>query len=184
MPDSGPESVLQAILQGVNDLHANAVTRQTLTQFFEFQYVEMRTRVQAELTPIHHSIRAVEATVGQLEARMSSANISDARPETHDPARRRIAFIGFNPQTSLDERIAFMDSFMKRHSPDLRPLCVNLFPDKTGRPSVNCFVEMCSPQQGRLVTDSARAQNLQLDSHTNVKIKPALTDLTRTEIGR
>ena len=42
MPDAGPESVLQAILQGVNDLRANAVTRQTLTQFYELQSVEMR----------------------------------------------------------------------------------------------------------------------------------------------
>ena len=179
MPDTGPESVLQAILQGVNDLRANAVTRQTLTQFYELQSVEMRTYVQAELVPVHHGIRAVETSVGQLEARMSAANISEARPEPHDPARRRIAFIGFDQQTSFDERIGCMDSFMKRHFPDLRPLCVNLFPDKTGRPSVNGFVEMCSPQQARFVTDGVRAQNLKLDSHTNVKIKPALTDVDK-----
>ena len=54
-----------------------------------------------------------------------------------------------------------------------------MFPDKTGRPSVNGFVEICSPQQARLVTNGVRAQNLQLDSHTNVKIKPALADVDK-----
>ena len=72
-----------------------------------------------------------------------------------------------------------MDSLMKPHFPDLRLLCVNLLPDKTGRPSVNGFVEMCSPQQARFVTDGVRAQNLKRDSRTNVKIKPALTDVDK-----
>ena len=44
---------------------------------------------------------------------------------------------------------------------------------------MNGFVEMCSPQQARFVTDGVRAQNLKLDSHTNVKIKPALTDVDK-----
>ena len=44
---------------------------------------------------------------------------------------------------------------------------------------MNGFVEMCSPHQARLVTDGVRAQNLKFDSHTNVKIKPALTDVDK-----
>ena len=96
MPDPRPESVLQAILQIVHNLRANAVIRQTLAQLYELQFVEMRTYVQAELLPVHHGIRDVETRVGQFEARMSAANTSEARPEPHDSARRRIAFIGFD----------------------------------------------------------------------------------------
>ena len=45
MPDAGPESVLQAMLPGVNDLRANTVIRKTLTLFNDLQSVEMRTHV-------------------------------------------------------------------------------------------------------------------------------------------
>ena len=44
-----------------------------------------------------------------IELRIDAGSlISEARPEIHDPARRRIAFIGFGPQTSAQDRIRAM----------------------------------------------------------------------------
>ena len=53
---AGPDAMLQAVVSGVNELRANAVTRQTLTKLYEFQSEEMRVYVQAETTPMHHGI--------------------------------------------------------------------------------------------------------------------------------
>ena len=44
-----------ALLQGVNDLRTNVVTRQQLQAFYELQSKEMRTYVQAELAAIHNT---------------------------------------------------------------------------------------------------------------------------------
>ena len=57
-----------ALLQGVNDMHANIVTTQTVARFHELQSREMQTYVQAELTPMHNGISQVVARVAALEA--------------------------------------------------------------------------------------------------------------------
>ena len=97
----------------------------------------------------------------------------------YDPARRRIALIGFGSATTADERIAAMDKFMKEHFMDFRPVAINLFPNKSGKPSVNGFVEMCTPQQIRIFVEAVRSRSLQVSGHTGVKIKAALTDIDR-----
>ena len=79
----------------------------------------------------------------------------------------------------MDDRIAAMDRFMKTHFPEMRPCCVNLFPDKAGRSSLNGYVELGSPMQVRMITEQVRELSLQLDGHKGVKIKPALTDIDR-----
>ena len=65
MPQSDdPASVFKALLdgqaallQGVNDIRANVVTRQQLQAFHELQSTEMRFYVQAELAPIQNHLR-------------------------------------------------------------------------------------------------------------------------------
>ena len=106
--------------------------------------------------------------------------ISEARPKIHDPARRRIAFIGFWSQTSAEDRIGAMENFVRDHFPFMKPICVNLLPDKEGRPSVHGFVECCSPQQTRLILESIKSQNMRVRGHDGVKIKLALTDIDRS----
>ena len=54
---------------------------------------------------------------------------------------RRIAFIGFGSQTSPEDRLGAMENFMRDHFLFMKPICVNLFPNKEGRPSVHGFVE-------------------------------------------
>ena len=74
--------MLQAILSGVNELRANAVTRQTLTQFYDLQTEEMRVCVEAETAPMHHGIdriatdqRAMHDRIGRLESQLSNLNM-------------------------------------------------------------------------------------------------------------
>ena len=116
-------SVLQALLagqcsllQGMNDLRANVVTRQQLQAFHDLQATEMCAYAQAELSPIHNTVRQHSANAGSMVERIARVEsridaggvIAKARPEIHDPARRRIAFIGFGPQTSAQDRICAM----------------------------------------------------------------------------
>ena len=60
-----------ALLQGVNDLRANVVTRQQLHVFQELQSPEMRTYVQAELVPIHTALRQQSAHAGAMGDRVA-----------------------------------------------------------------------------------------------------------------
>ena len=194
--DNTPDSVLKAIfacqsalIQGVNELRASAVTRESLTQFYGLQSRATQAYVQAETTPLHRSVAAIDSDVkdmkqgiSRLEAQMMSGSSGEARAEPHDPARRRVAFIGFGSHTTVDERFAVMDSFMKSHFPEVRPSCTNLFPDKTGRPSLNGYVELSSPAQVRMITDQVRARSLQIEGHKNLKIKAALTDIDRSRV--
>ena len=60
--------------------------------------------------------------MGQLESRVANGK-AEARSEPHDPAHRRIAFIGF--ATTSDERIAAMDRFMKEHVVDFNLIAIN-----------------------------------------------------------
>ncbi len=102
-----------------------------------------------------------------------------ARPEPHDPARRRVAFIGFTEGSALSARVQAMEAFMAQHFVDLKPLQVNLFPDKNGKPGRHGFVELGSPKQARIVTDHVKAQHLLVAGHAGVAIKPALTEIDR-----
>ena len=192
----GPDAVLQALLrgqnallEGVNEMRANMVTTQTLAKFHELQAREMQTYVQAELLPLHHGLGEVVRTVNEASAASSNqaariavleSQVGDARPEPHDPNRRRIAFIGFQTNTSADSRLAAMENFMKQHFPTVRPMCVNLFSDKGSySPSIHGFVELATPQQARAVADAIRTQNLQVADHPGVRVKIALTDIDK-----
>ena len=117
-------------------------------------------------------------SVGQLETRVAS-DMAEARAEPHDPARRRIAFIGFGSDTTVDDRIAAMDRFVKENFADFRPMTINLFPGKGSMPSVNGFVELCAANQVRVVLETVKSRSLQLNGHPGLKIKGALTDIDR-----
>ena len=46
-----------ALVQGMHEMRASAVTRQTLTELYELQLQEMQIYVQAETAPLHRSIK-------------------------------------------------------------------------------------------------------------------------------
>ena len=68
---------------------------------------------------------------------------------------------------------------MKEHFADFRPITINLFQGKGGMPSVNGFVELCAPNQIRVVLEAVKYLNLQVNKHSGVKIKGALADIDR-----
>ena len=91
-----------ALLQGVNELRANAVTKQHLQTFHALQSQEMRTYVQAELAPVHAGFKEFGTNMGKFSDRLdrieSGANSignESAGSDTRGPAFRRVVFIGF-----------------------------------------------------------------------------------------
>ena len=114
-----------ALLQGVNELRANVVTKDHLRTFQALQSQAMHTYVQTELTPVHASFSELSSQVGALTDRIvrieanpgqgsaSGDEIESMRREidkTHvtilnasDPALRQIAVLGFKG-SSADER--------------------------------------------------------------------------------
>ena len=188
------------ILEGVNELRQNTVTKATLAEFRELQAAEMRTFVRAENAPLHNAVgklcgdvtrlsqEAIENfdRVGRLEAKVDTlqsgggeASSSSSQPNPFDPARRQVAFIGFEPGSSTDERIAAMDAFMTKHFADIRPVCTNIYPDKDGNPTNNGFVEVVDSKLVRRVTKIVKDRSLKLDGRAGVAIKPALTAIDR-----
>ena len=62
---------------------------------------------------------------------------------------------------------------------DFMPIAINLCPEKTGKPSLNGFVEVCAPSQIRVILEAFKARSLKLSEHPEVKINGALTDFDR-----
>ncbi len=200
LPGGEVDPTLKAILEGVNEIRANAVTKQTMQELYLLQRAEYQAFVQAETAPLHSAVGHIARDVvelqrgqvidsdrlGKLESRVEAGHPSGASsepgPELHDPARRRVAFTNFPSNTTIPERIEAMDAFMATHFSDLKPLLTNLFPDKTGKPSRNGFVELVSPKQARFVTDATKSRGLVVAGYGAVEVKPALTDIDRNRI--
>ena len=119
------------------------------------------------------------AELAQLKHRLAALTVSEARPEIHDPARRRISFIGFAESLTIASRICSMDAFMRQHFPEMKPVGVNLLASNDGRPSKHGFVECGSPQQARTILELIKKRNLHIAAHADVQIKQALTDIDR-----
>ena len=110
-----------ALLQGVNDLRVNVVTRHQLHTFQQLQSQEMRTYVQAELTPILSAFSQMSSQVGLIADRMSRLEARDRGaaamhgPNPPDSALCKIAFIGFPKEAPAEARVAAMKQFMENH---------------------------------------------------------------------
>ena len=56
-----------ALIHGMHEMRASAVTRQTLTEFHQLQSNEMQTYVQAGAAPLHRGMQQFMQHVSQLE---------------------------------------------------------------------------------------------------------------------
>ncbi len=56
MPGATVDPTLKAILEGVNELRANTVTKQTMQEFHMLQRAEYQAFVQAENAPLHNAV--------------------------------------------------------------------------------------------------------------------------------
>ena len=86
-----------ALIQGVNDLRANVVTRRQLQAFQELQTMELPTYVQAELVPAHETFIRISTHLGSIADRVnhiespvnsggaSGARASGTAPKIYEP---------------------------------------------------------------------------------------------------
>ena len=178
----GSDAVLQAILQGVNELRANAVTRHTLTQFYELQSEEMRIYVQAETAPMHRNMQQMMQNMGQLESRvtaLSSAGGFSSGPNPHDSAHRQVAFVGFPKEVDSARRIEAMSRFMKEHFANMQIKHIDVSLTKDGEMSTHGFVELGSKHHVRHLMSMVKSRNLKLTDFDKVTIKFENTDIDK-----
>ena len=174
-----------ALLQGVNELRANAVTKQHLQTFHALQSQEMRTYVQAELAPVHAGFKELGTNMGKFSDRLdriesgaSSIGNESAGFDPRDPAFRRVAFIGFPKSLPEPQRIEAIVGFMQKHFADIR-FSAYMFPDKDGMPTVNGYIEVNDKKVARRITNKVKAEGYTVDGLPEVSVKPALTDIDR-----
>ena len=196
LPGASADPTMQAILEGVNELRRTSVTKATLAEFRALQSAEMRTFVRAETVPLHNAVGLITQDVGRLaqesiqqfdrvghletradrvEQRLESGVSAPVGPNPHDIALRRVAFVGFPPESSVKERIAAMESFMRKHFSDVRYGMVSLFPDKEGNDTVHGFVEVADRKVAKRVTGAVKSRSLKVDGFGGVVVKPAQT---------
>ena len=175
-----------ALLQGVNDLRANVVTRHQLQAFHDLQTTEMRTYVQAELVPVHESFGQVSAQIGSIadrvkhiEKRVGSGGLPSPGPNPHDPALRQIAFVGFPKDLASVRRIEAMSGFLKAFFPEMPVKHVDVSLNKDGQMTSHGFVELGSRQHVRHVISTIKSRNLKVVGFEKLTIKPENTEIDR-----
>ena len=190
---SEADPTLKAILEGVNEIRANAVTKQTMQELYLLQRAEYQAFVQAETAPLHNAVGHIARDVvelqrgqvmdsdriGRLETRLDSGAPASAGPNPNDIALRRVAFVGFPSESSVKERIAAMESFMSKHFADIRYGMVSLFPDNDGNDTVHGFVEVADRKVAKRVTSAVKSRSLKVDLFSGVVVKPAQTAIDR-----
>jgi hypothetical protein len=193
LPGSEADPTLKAILEGVNEIRANAVTKQTMQELYLLQRAEYQAFVQAETAPLHNAVGHIARDVvelqrgqvmdsdriGRLETRLDSGAPASAGPNPNDIALRRVAFVGFPSESSVKERIAAMESFMSKHFADIRYGMVSLFPDNDGNDTVHGFVEVADRKVAKRVTSAVKSRSLKVDLFSGVVVKPAQTAIDR-----
>ena len=99
-----------------------------------------------------------------------------------DPAHRRIAFLGFDEKTTLEDRIKEIDAFLKKNWPSKK--CIDHFykgPYNDRKISKNSFVEFSNSEDAKQILKSIKDQELELKIESKaVMIKQARTQLNTT----
>ena len=132
-PDShDTASVLQtllerraALLQRINELRANVVTREQLQNFQQLQLQEMRAYVQAELAQVHSAVNQISSQIGLIADRIRLFEARDRGaaamhgPNPPDSALRKIAFTRFPTEAPAGARVAAMERFIEKNFPKM-----------------------------------------------------------------
>ena len=186
------DPTLAAILEGVNELRAKAVSQEQLRDLYQLQRAEYQAFVEAETTPLHNAVGHITRDIvelqrgqvmdsdriGRLETHLESGTSGNA-PNPHDIAHRRVAFIGFPKESKVPQRIAAMEAFMAKHFADVRHGMIDLFPDKNGKETENGFVEFSDKKLVRRVLSAVKSGNLKVDDFRGVIVKRANTEIDR-----
>ena len=195
---SAVDPTLKAILDGVNEIRATAVTREALRSFADLQSAEFRTFVKAENAPIHSAISRLAADVSHLakdsaeqfdriqrlerhidDASVSGSSASKRGPDPNDIALQQVAFVGFPQASSVKQRLDAMNKFMKDNFPEISVRHTDLDMDKNGKQTVHGFVELASKKHARCVTDAVKSRGLKVQGYNDVVVKPGLTKIDK-----
>ena len=196
MPQSDDNPVLAAILAGVQNLQRTSVTRDSLKQLVDFQREEFMTMIRAETEPLHTAVGQLHsnlnnvgretyklnARINAIESRVvqigNSGNHEPTR-DASDPAYNQVAFLNFPEQSTVQQRIEAMGSFMKIHFPKITPVSTNLFSDKKGEPSVHGYVQFADSKYVKRVIDECKSAEHRVVGFPEVKIKRANSAVDR-----
>ncbi len=131
LPGKDRDPMLAVILEGVNEIRANAVTKDVLKSYHDKLSDEFKTYVLAETAPLHtgmqhlsEEVAATKSRLSQLEARMDSGQsgpgTSSRRAfDENDPAFKQIAFTGFKID-DLKVRVQVLKEFAASNFPDIQ----------------------------------------------------------------
>ncbi len=200
MPGASVDPMMEAILEGVNELRKNSVTKETLKEFRELHNAEMRAFVRAEAAPLHDAVGrlghdtqqlskdavAQFDRVGRLETRFdefvssggASSSGTTGNPNPNDPGLRQIAFKEFPIKSTIVERIEAMKEFMRTNFSEIQFGLVDCFVNKDGEYTRNGFVEVSDRRLVRRVTTVVKDKKLHC-KFADVKIKPGTTAIDR-----
>ncbi len=199
LPSDAPQAdVLNRILEGVDALWENAVTKSSLKELVKLQRAEFKTFVQAETAPIHTAIDQLSQSfsalasdsvvqfdrVGRLETQVEALSLSGAapsgevNPNPNDPGLRQIAFKQFPEASSITDRISAMKAFMSKQFPEIQFGMVDLYADNQGEYTRNGFVEVSHPRIVRRVLKACKKDTLQC-KFSEVKIRQGTTAIDR-----
>ena len=106
------------------------------------------SQLKAEVGPLNNRITVLDARLQTVDQAVASGSLSGEappRPNPHDVALRRVAFIGFPESSTVTQRIASMESFMASHFPDVRYGLADMFPDTKGCNQERLYRSGCSP---------------------------------------
>ena len=171
--------MLQAILDGVNELREKAVTHEDLQKYHKLQSEELALFVKAETEPLHAGIERLGENLQQLakdaqqtrerlaaiEAQDRGASSSSAmslRTSPHDPGFKRLTFRGLDDKANPYDRIDAIEKFMKQHFPRVKLVTVENhyksdFRNKKHELSKAAFIEFTSPVVREQVFDIIKA---------------------------
>ena len=208
--DGSPDSVLNAILSGqnalisgVNELRANAVTRQSLTQFYQLQSRAMQAYVQAETAPLHRGVAEIVSEVtqltlgsvlnteriGRLEGRLSqistSGTESRASPNAdnkNDANHCRISFKGFSTE-NLNTRFEIVKQFVEKFQGNDTFVCIDARmtgPYSPRKPTSESFAQFSSRDARDRVLLVLKDTVIKTATGNTIKVFRSKTDFIRS----
>ena len=178
----------------MQNLQRSSVTRDHLKQLVDLQRAEFHALVRAETEPLHNAVTQIHSSIcglarenNQMAERMRKMEsrveqfpgFQEPIRDAADPAYNQIAFVNFPQQSTVQQRLDAMTSFMKTHFPKITPVHTNLFSDKKGEPSIHGFVQLADAKYVKRVVDECKSSQHSVSGFPEVKVKRAKSAVDR-----
>ena len=183
--DSESEITLKDILKGMkklatkDDLQRNLESvKSEITQSTKILISEavdpLKVEIRDHKEEIQEELAAMKLRLQKAESQKSQSQKSNS-PEISrverladklDPAHRRIAFLGFDDQMPLDNRVKEIDAFIKKYWPTKKTLCIDHFykgPYNERKESKNSFAEFANPENVKQILKQINNEKLELE---------------------